>query len=195
MIASNDASAQQLLRFLNNRSPVYMDDVFKPTGHPNTNTRGSFFRLIEPLRNTNYGQKTLSYMAPNIRNSLPVSLKATECLNTYKHKIKKHFLKRMKNNESDTYSTAIIIINFVDIVTIVIIIIIVIINIIVVILIDIIITVIVVVIVIYSCHCNRFYYRCYHEYFYYRTSFFRNQNTYSMSFCFHFCFLKGLQWK
>ena len=33
-----------------------------------------------------------------------VSLKATEGLNTYKHGIKKHFLERMKNNESNTYS-------------------------------------------------------------------------------------------
>ena len=49
-----------------------------------------------------YGQKT-PYLAPNIRNSLAVSLKATEGLiNIYKHKIKKHFLNRMKNDESDT---------------------------------------------------------------------------------------------
>ena len=91
-------------KFFNNRSPAYMNDVFKPAGHPITNTRASFLKLIQPLRNTNYGQKTLSYLAPNIWNSLPVSLKATEGLNTYKHKIKKHFLNRMKNNESDIYS-------------------------------------------------------------------------------------------
>ena len=91
-------------KFFNNRSPSYMNDVFKPAGHPITNTRASFLKLIQPLRNTNYGQKTLSYLAPNIWNSLPVSLKATEGLNTYKHKMKKHFLNRMKNNESDIYS-------------------------------------------------------------------------------------------
>ena len=91
-------------KFFNNRSPAYMNDVFKPAGHPITNTRASFLKLIQPLRNTNYGQKTLSYLAPNIWNSLPVSLKATEGLNTYKHKMKKHFLNRMKNNESDIYS-------------------------------------------------------------------------------------------
>ena len=39
-----------------------------------------------------------------IWHNLPVSLKATEGLNTYKHMIKKHFLHRMKNNESDIYS-------------------------------------------------------------------------------------------
>ena len=81
-----------------------MNDVFKPSGHPNTNTRASFIKLDQPLRNTNHGQKTLSYMAPYIWNSLPLSLKATEGLNTDKHRIKKHFLDRMKNNESNIYS-------------------------------------------------------------------------------------------
>ena len=91
-------------KFFNNSSPEYINDVFIPAGHPITNTTASFLKLIQPLRNTNYGQKTLSYLAPNICNSLPVSLKATEGLNTYKHKMKKHFLNRMKNNESDIYS-------------------------------------------------------------------------------------------
>ena len=81
-----------------------MNDVFKPAGHPITNTRASFLKLIQPLQNTNCRQKTRSYLAPNIWNNLPVSLKTTEGLNTYKHKMKKHFLNRMKNNESDIYS-------------------------------------------------------------------------------------------
>ena len=82
-----------------------MNDVLKPAGHPITNTRASFLKLIQPLRNTNYGQKALitdkKHLAPNIWNHLPVSLKAIEGLNTYEHKIKKHFLNRMKSNESD----------------------------------------------------------------------------------------------
>ena len=89
-------------KFFNNRSPAYIN-VFKPSGHPITNARAPFLKLIQPLQNTNYGQKTLSYLAPNIWNSLPVSLKATEGLNTYKHKMEKHFLNRMRNNESDIY--------------------------------------------------------------------------------------------
>ena len=81
-----------------------MNYVFKPAGHCNTSTRAFFLKLNQPLRNTNHRQKTLSYMAPYIWDSLPVSLKATEGLNTYKHRIKKHFLDRMKNNESNIYS-------------------------------------------------------------------------------------------
>ena len=81
-----------------------MNDVFKPAGRSNTNTRASFLELNQPLRNTNHGEKTLSDMAPYIWNSLPLSLKAAEDLNTYKHRIKKYFLDRMKNNESNIYS-------------------------------------------------------------------------------------------
>ena len=91
-------------KFCNNKSPAYMNDVFEPAGHPNTNTRASFLKLNQPLQNTNHGQKTLSYMAPYIWNILPVSLKATEGLNTYKHRKKKHILDRMKNKESNIYS-------------------------------------------------------------------------------------------
>ena len=40
-----------------------MNDVLKPAGHPNTNTRASFLKPNQPLRNTNHKQKTLSYMA------------------------------------------------------------------------------------------------------------------------------------
>ena len=80
-------------------------NVFQPASHPNTNTRASFLKLNESLRNTNHGQKnTFLYMAPYIWNSLPVCLKAAEGLNTYKHRIEKHFLDRMKNNESNIYN-------------------------------------------------------------------------------------------
>ena len=81
-----------------------MNDVFKPVGHPDSNTRASFLKLNQHLRNTNHGQKTLFYMTPYIWNSLPVSLKATEGLNTFKHRKKKHFLHRMKNHEINIYS-------------------------------------------------------------------------------------------
>ena len=49
-----------------------MNDIFKAAGHPNTNTRGSFLKLNQPLQNIDHGQKTLFYMASNIWNSLPV---------------------------------------------------------------------------------------------------------------------------
>ena len=78
-------------KFCNNASPPYMNDVFKPTGQPNTITRASLLKLNQPLRRTNHGQNNISYIAPIIWNNLPNSLKTTHNLNTYKHRVKEHF--------------------------------------------------------------------------------------------------------
>ena len=41
-------------------------NVFKATGHPNTNTGKFFLKLSQPLRKTNYRQKSLLHIAPTI---------------------------------------------------------------------------------------------------------------------------------
>lgn len=79
MIVSNNASAQQLKSF-SNRSPAYMNDVFKPAGHPNINTRASFLKLSLTLRRTNHVQNTLSYIAPNTWNNHLVPSKQVRAL-------------------------------------------------------------------------------------------------------------------
>ena len=74
-----------------------MIDVFKPAGQPNTTTRASLLKLRQPLRRTNHGQNNISYIAPIIWNNLPNSLKTTNNLNTYKHRVKDHLLHRIRN--------------------------------------------------------------------------------------------------
>ena len=71
-------------KFCNNTSPLYMNDVFKPAGQPNS-TKASLLKLNQPLWKTNHGQNNLSYIAPIIWNNIPNSLKTTDNLNTYKH--------------------------------------------------------------------------------------------------------------
>ena len=71
-------------KFCNKTSPPYMSDVFKPAGQPNTTTRASLLKLSQPLRKTNHGQNSISYIAPIIWNNLSNSLKTTDNLNTYK---------------------------------------------------------------------------------------------------------------
>ena len=48
--------------FFNNKGPAYINDVFKPTGHPNTNNR--IFSQIKSTFMDIYGQKTFLYIAP-----------------------------------------------------------------------------------------------------------------------------------
>ena len=65
----------------------------------------SSLRINQYSRKSNHRQRTFSYIAPNIWNSLPDSLGLnTNDLDTYKDKIKKNFLDRMKNKESNIYS-------------------------------------------------------------------------------------------
>ena len=82
-----------------------MNDVFKPAGQSTTATRTCLFKLSQPLRKTNHGQKSLSYVAPCIWNKLPNFLKTTENVNTFKYRVKKHYFGRMNNEENDIYTS------------------------------------------------------------------------------------------
>ena len=50
-------------------SPTYVNDVFKPAGQPNTNTRASLLKLNQPFRRTNHDQNNTSYIAQFIWNN------------------------------------------------------------------------------------------------------------------------------
>ena len=47
--------SSKTFKISNNSSSASVNDAFKPAGHPNTNTRASLLKLIQPLRNTNHG--------------------------------------------------------------------------------------------------------------------------------------------
>ena len=79
-----------------------MNDVFKPDCQNTTANRASLFKLSLVLQKINYGQKGLSYVAPNIWNKLSDFLKTTESINTYR--VKKYFFRRMSNKENNIYS-------------------------------------------------------------------------------------------
>ena len=90
-------------KYFNYFSSLYWNDVFKLADQNTTATRTSLFKLSETLR-SNHGQKRLSYVAPSIWDKLPDFLKTTDNVNTYKHRVKKHFFQRMNNEESNIYS-------------------------------------------------------------------------------------------
>ena len=87
-------TVSRTFRFFNNKKPVYIKDVFIHPLYP----KQSFLKLNQPLGNSNHGQKRLSYIAFNIWKSLLNALKPTKVLNTYKLKIKNHFLDRMRKS-------------------------------------------------------------------------------------------------
>ena len=104
MTYSNKCINSMTFKCFSNLSPLYINDVFKPADQNTTITRTSLFKLSQPLRKTNHGQKNPSYVAPSIWNKLPDFLKTTEKVNTHKNRVKKHFFRRMNNKENNIYS-------------------------------------------------------------------------------------------
>ena len=77
-------------------SPQYTAEIFHPSSSVH-NTRRATQKLDLPFRKSCIGQKTLSYIGPKIWNNLPVQIKLSKSVNTFKHDIKKSFFDDFKN--------------------------------------------------------------------------------------------------
>ena len=65
-------------KFFNYLSPLYMNDILKMADQNTSATRASLFKLSQPLRETNRGKRSLSYVAHSIWNKMADFLKTTE---------------------------------------------------------------------------------------------------------------------
>ena len=86
-----------VFKFVQNKCPAYMNEVFRPAENMRINTRNSFLKLNHPFRKTSTGQKGLSYIGPAIWNRIPEIIKKTRNLNTFKHKMKHYYLNDLSN--------------------------------------------------------------------------------------------------
>ena len=66
--------------------------------------RSSVLKLKHLLKNTYSGQKDVSYLTPIVWNSLPTDLKLADSLNNFKHNLKDHFFKKLRNMEQNTFT-------------------------------------------------------------------------------------------
>ena len=57
--------------------------------------RNSYQKLQQPFRKTNTGQNALSFIDRALWNRAPEEIKITTSLNTFKHNLKKHYLKEL----------------------------------------------------------------------------------------------------
>ena len=89
-----------VLKYVNNQCSNYLNEVFQTAPHNNTQTRESFLKLKCPFRKTNAGQMALSYIGPITWSKTPDTLKRTKNLKTFKHDLKEHYLKELKNFNS-----------------------------------------------------------------------------------------------
>ena len=90
-------------KFFIDMCPLYLRDVFHPVDQSLIATRKSVLKLSQPLRQTNYGQRTISYLAPKNWNDLPDYIKLLENTNLFKHKAKEHFFQKLKHQNNNVY--------------------------------------------------------------------------------------------
>ena len=62
-----------LLNFFSDNCPLYLYNLYKPSGQNQINTRSSVLKLKHPWRSTRSGQNTLSYLTRNYQIVLTVS--------------------------------------------------------------------------------------------------------------------------
>ena len=89
-------------KFCQDASPAYMSDIFQKSGST-YNTRRSTKMLTIPRKNTNNGQKGLSYLGPKYWNILPSKIKCSTSSNSFKHNIKSVFFGQLEKADKDPY--------------------------------------------------------------------------------------------
>ena len=89
-------------KFWKEKSPAYMYDIYNKILYTH-GTRKSYLRLELPSINTFSGKKGLSYIGPRLWNDLSFDLKGCNGANTFKHKVKEDFFRKLKKKEDDIY--------------------------------------------------------------------------------------------
>ena len=84
-----------VFKSINSNCPYYLNEDFEFAPEGYISLRNNFLKLKQSFRNTNTGQKALSFIGPSFWNQIPETLKKTENLNTFKHNLKKHFFNQM----------------------------------------------------------------------------------------------------
>ena len=69
-----------VFKFINGNCPYYLNEVFEFALEGNISLRNNFLKLKRPFRNTNTGQKALSFIGPSFWSQIPETLKKTNNL-------------------------------------------------------------------------------------------------------------------
>ena len=99
----NQCVSASVFKYFNNISPTYMAEIFNPISRNDIGTRNSFLKLTQLSRRTKQGQNCLSFIGPSIWNKLPEIIKDSNNLNSFKHKVKEHFLNENERRENNIY--------------------------------------------------------------------------------------------
>ena len=89
-------------KFWNKITPSYMSEIYHSVEYRHSTRRG-MFRLQQPYRNLNIGQKGLSYIGPRYWNALRSDLKSSKNTNIFKHNMKDEYFNILTKKENDVY--------------------------------------------------------------------------------------------
>ena len=82
-------------KYFDNQCTRYLNEVFMKAPGSSSSPRNSNQKLHQPFRKSNTGQNALSFVVPALWNKVPPKIKRTTNLNTFKHNLKKHYLKEL----------------------------------------------------------------------------------------------------
>ena len=80
-----------------------MDEIFTSADLCNIKTRSSSHKLILPHCNKASGHNTISSLGPRLWNKLPSDIKLSNNPNSFKHKVKMHFLEVLEKETDDSF--------------------------------------------------------------------------------------------
>ena len=95
-----------IFKSYNNQCPDNFNEVFCPADDKAVALCCCNKKLKLHFYKSKLGMQWLLYVEPNTWNKLPINLKNATSINCFKHGIKKYFLKKLGENEVDTYSYA-----------------------------------------------------------------------------------------
>ena len=87
----NQYICSYVFKFFKENCPLYLYDLYKPSGPDQINTRSSVLKLKHPSRSMCSGQNTLSYLTPTIWNNLSTCLKLSNSLKSFNMVLKNIF--------------------------------------------------------------------------------------------------------
>ena len=91
-----------VFKFFNKGCPEYADELFLRVNQT-INTSPSNLRRYQHYRKTNVGMNTISYLRPAIWNRLSNVLKESKELNTFKYRVKDHYIQQFHQRKNDQF--------------------------------------------------------------------------------------------
>ena len=82
-------------KYFNNQCINYLNEVFIKAPKSSLSLRNSYQKLQQPFHKTSTSENAFSFIDPTLWNKIPKETKRTIYINTFKHNLKKFYLKKI----------------------------------------------------------------------------------------------------